>query len=157
MMFDKITSKDIEILSCSFDEFENSWLSESAGKISLTPIVFQTDSKSINYQPPQFETETVSPEYHDKKLEYRIKKISEMINKMVNEEDLFKEVDKNEVIRYISNAVNRGLINLNEIPDEELLKRIERLLVLEAMSHLLDGLTSEQIKQFNEAVKRKPF
>ncbi len=114
------------------------------------------DNKSISYQPSQFKTETVSPEYHDKRLKYRIK-ISEIIDKALNEEDLFKEVDKHKVIKFISNMTDKGLINLNEIPDEELLKRIKRILALEAMSHLLEGLSPEQINQFDEASKRRPF
>ncbi|MDZ7967326.1 MAG: hypothetical protein RM368_20505 [Nostoc sp. DedSLP03] len=41
------------------------------------------------------------------------------------------------------------------ITDRELTRRIDKILVLEAVSDTLNDLTPEQIKMFDDAVKRK--
>ncbi len=44
---------------------------------------------------------------------------------------------------------------MREIKDDDLLDRIDSILILEAVSGTLNDLTPEQIKMYDEAVKRK--
>ncbi|MFK0732506.1 MAG: hypothetical protein ACFKPT_19925 [Gloeotrichia echinulata GP01] len=44
---------------------------------------------------------------------------------------------------------------MRAIKDEDLTRRIDKILVLEAVSGTLNDLTPEQIKMYDEAVKRK--
>ncbi|MEH2227743.1 hypothetical protein [Nostoc sp.] len=44
---------------------------------------------------------------------------------------------------------------MREIQDDDLIDRIDSILILEAVSGTLNDLTPEQIKMYDEAVKRK--
>ncbi|MEH1769789.1 hypothetical protein [Nostoc sp.] len=44
---------------------------------------------------------------------------------------------------------------MREIKDDDLIDRIDSILILEAVSGTLNDLTPEQIKMYDEAVKRK--
>ena len=46
---------------------------------------------------------------------------------------------------------------LTSITDEELMERIETVMVIEATSGMLKELSSEEMKDFEEAVKRNTF
>jgi len=43
------------------------------------------------------------------------------------------------------------------IPEEELTRRIRKIMALEVMSGLLDDLTPEQLEAFETSVKRRPL
>jgi len=46
---------------------------------------------------------------------------------------------------------------LISIADDELRKRIRRIIVIEATAGMLQDLTSEEMKAFKEAVRRRNF
>ena len=82
-----------------------------------------------------------------------IERISEMIDKIMYEEKLFQEINKNEVLKSVLEMLTDPSIELNEISDEELYERLKRILAIEALSEILKGLSPEQIKLFDETVK----
>ncbi len=72
--------------------------------------------------------------------------------------DIFEGMDGDKMAELMLTVLSEETkLQLLEISDEELTKRVRGFLVIESMSHLLDGFTDEQIQQFNEAVKRRPF
>ncbi len=82
-------------------------------------------------------------------------KISKIIDKIIKEEDVFKEIDKYNLLKNISKIIYDISIEWDKISDKELSERIKRILALEAMSGILKELQPEQIKIFNESVKRR--
>ena len=82
-----------------------------------------------------------------------INKISRIIEQLQSEEEIFKDIDKNEILK----TINESSLNLSNIPNEELVKRIKGVLAIEAMSGLLKDWSKEEIKEFDENVKRRPL
>ena len=119
--------------------------------------IMQTENVSNRYQPPKFETETVLTEENFKKFEKT--QISGIIDKILDEdkEGLLKGIDKHKVLETILKMVSDISLEWNEISDEEFFERIKRILVLEAMSGILKELEPEQIRIFDEAIKRRPL
>ncbi|MBW4613822.1 MAG: hypothetical protein KME21_11195 [Desmonostoc vinosum HA7617-LM4] len=63
-------------------------------------------------------------------------------------------LNKQERIKHLVNLFGKFLPEeFRAISDDELTRRIDKLLVLEAVSGTLNDLTPEQIKIFDEAVK----
>ncbi|NMB82948.1 MAG: hypothetical protein GYA14_14140 [Ignavibacteria bacterium] len=79
-------------------------------------------------------------------------KILKIIDKLQSEEEIFEDIDKNKVLNKILKIINESSLNLSDVSDEELVKRI---LVIEAMSGILKDLSKEQIEIFNDDIKRK--
>jgi len=80
----------------------------------------------------------------------KIDRISIIINKLQSEEEIFQDIDKDKILKII----NESSLNLSDISDEELVKRIKRILAIEAMSGILKDLSKEQIEIFNDDIKR---
>ncbi len=175
-MFQEITSKDVEITSplsdlfvssravrTRIDEPERSFWEETIKKrfLSAFPLseIMQTESVSSRDQPPEFDNETVLTEEFYKKSEQRqlLLKISEMIDKITEKEDIFKGIDKHKLLETISKMLSDISVEWNKISYEEFFERTKRLLVLEAMSGILKELKPEQIEIFDEAIKRRPL
>lgn len=82
-------------------------------------------------------------------------KILKIIDKLQSEEEIFKDIDKNKVLNKVSKIINESSLNLSDVSDEELAKRIKGILAIEAMSGILKDLSKEQIEIFNDDIKRK--
>lgn len=82
-------------------------------------------------------------------------KISKIIDRLKSEQEIFKDIDKNKVLNKILKIINESSLNLSDISDEELVKRIKRILAIEAMSGILKDLSKEQIEIFNDDIKKK--
>ncbi len=82
-----------------------------------------------------------------------INKISIIIEKLQSEQEFFKDIDKNKVLKTISESS----LNLSDITNDELIKRIKGVMAIEAMSGLLRDWSKEEIKEFDENVKRRPL
>ena len=80
-----------------------------------------------------------------------------MIDKITDEEELFKGIDKYKLLETISKMLSDISIEWNKISDGEFFERTKRILVLEAMSGILKELKPEQIEIFDEAIKRRPL
>jgi len=81
----------------------------------------------------------------------KLDRISIIINKLQSEEEIFKDIDKNKILKII----NESSLNLDNISENELVKRIRGILAIEAMSGLLKDLSEDELKEFDENVKRR--
>ncbi|HPB33698.1 MAG TPA: hypothetical protein PLW61_02930 [Caldisericia bacterium] len=160
MMFQDLTSNINESFSYPYRDFYgknklDEWL--FIKKYYNEPIfesfeIFQTENSSIGTPSIKVKTETFL--YSSEKL---LNKISKIIDRLQSEQEIFKDIDKNKVLNKVSKIINESSLNLSDVSDEELIKRIKGILALEAMSGLLKELNREQIEIFNEAVKRRPL
>jgi hypothetical protein len=116
-------------------------------------------SSSVYNRFIKFKSETTLTEKFFKKTEHRnvLKDVSRILDKLVLEESFFREIDKKELLKTISEILNEIPIEQLEISENELCKRIRRVLILESASGILNELTPEQIKDFDEAIKRRPL
>ncbi len=81
--------------------------------------------------------------------------VSEIVENFIQEETLFQDkLDAQEMIHLIMSLFDTfSSEELEAISNAELRKRINSVLVLEAVSGTLNDLTPEQIKIFDEAVE----
>jgi hypothetical protein len=82
-----------------------------------------------------------------------ISRISKVIDKVISEDEAFKEIDRTKILKELSEMI--GEINLHQVSDDELYIRIKKILVLELVFGTLGNLTDKQIETFDEAVKRR--
>ena len=85
------------------------------------------------------------------------KQVSRVYDKLTDEEKFLVGIDKTKLLGIISEILDEIPSKQTKIPEDELFERIRGVLVLEAASGTLNELTSEQIRAFDEAVKRRPF
>ncbi len=83
-------------------------------------------------------------------------KITEIVERLIDSEILYQEnLNRQEMLEIMKE--NFTLINvpdLNEISEDELAKRIKSLLSLHLVSGMLSDFTPEEMRIFDEAVKR---
>jgi hypothetical protein len=82
-----------------------------------------------------------------------ISRISKVIDKVISEDEAFKEIDRTKILKELSGMI--GEINLHQVSDDELYIRIKKILVLELVFGTLGNLTDKKIETFDEAVKRR--
>jgi hypothetical protein len=82
-----------------------------------------------------------------------INRISKVIDKVISEDETFKEIDRTKILKELSGMI--GEINLHQVSDDELYSRIKKILVLQLVFGVLGNLTDKQIETFDEAVKRR--
>lgn len=86
------------------------------------------------------------------------RRISKIIDELVEENEAFKEVDKGALMDSLAELTeNFSDRELTGVSDGELRSRLRDILLFEALSGLLTGLSSEQIEAFDEAAKRREF
>lgn len=178
MMLYEITSPDVK---AEFHPFQDAFVNSSREEISVSEILdkwflsfkgklfqkpfftipnllplLQIDYSSSIYQFLEFKSETALTEEFFRKVEL-LEKISIIFDKLTLEENFFREVDKTKLLRTISEISNEIPSEQLNIPEEELFERIRGVLALEVVSGTLNELTPEQIKDFDEAVKRRPL
>lgn len=83
-------------------------------------------------------------------------KITEIVEKLIDREKLYQEnLNRQEMIeRMKENFTPINVPDLNQISEEELTKRIKSLLSLYLVSGMLSDFTLEEMRIFDEAVKR---
>jgi len=173
MMFQEITSRDVEMTSPLFPaeststELKDIEIGESEVlhlRISEEPLfafplseIMEIETLTSSSQPYEFKTATVFLEEFPKKVKETLLlvKISEMIDKITHEEEIFKGIDKHKLLKTISKMLSDISVEWDKISKEELFERIKRILALEAMSGILKDLNPEQIEIFDKAVKRR--
>jgi len=174
MMFQEITSRNVEMTSPLFpaesassqlkevgigelEELHLRFLEEPLFAFTLSEIM-ETETLTSRYQPYEFKTETVfAEEFYKRRQIQCLIKISKMIDKITDEEELFKGIDKHKLLKTISKLLSDISVEWGEIFNEELFERTKGILALEAMSGILKDLNPEQIEIFDEAVKRRPL
>jgi len=85
-------------------------------------------------------------------------RISMLINKLVDENNNFMNIDKYRLIESLSNVLKRiPLESVNSITDNELSDRLKKIMLVEVMSKILSDLPEEQVGVFDKNVKRREF
>jgi hypothetical protein len=84
-----------------------------------------------------------------------IARISAIIEKLIEKNSLYKEkLDKEEMIQHLAKFVDKFSPEyVKSINQDELTNRINKILVIEAVSGTLNDLTPEQIEMYDEAVE----
>lgn len=120
--------------------------------------ILQIDYSSSIYRYLEFKTETALTEEFFRGVEQIkvLEKISRICDKLL-EEKPFREIDRTKLLKTISEILNEIPSEKLKISEGELSKRLRGVLAVEAASGILNELTPEQIKGFDEAVKRRPF
>ncbi|MDB9372212.1 hypothetical protein [Nodularia sphaerocarpa] len=87
------------------------------------------------------------------------KRISAIVEDLIAHNDLYQEkLDKQQMIHKIYNLfiqTNSSDDDVDTITEDDLANRINKILVVESVSGLLNDLTPEEMRIFDEAVKRK--
>ena len=143
------------LLSCG----EKSFSKRPFAIPSLSPILQCSNSSLIYYRFPGFEGETALTEEFLRKVEQMrlLEKISRICDKLNLEGKFLREEDKTKLFRTISEILNDIPFEQLKIPEDELFERMRGILLLEAASGILNELTPEQIKVFDEVVQRRPL
>lgn len=77
--------------------------------------------------------------------------ILDIINKLVAEEDKFKNINKTQLYMFLYSNID---ILPYDITEDDLYRRIRKVMAIEALSKLFDGYP-EELKLFEERRKRK--
>lgn len=157
---DVISNEDIKITSFFADI--NEYLRNRRRSFTDPHLhkITQIKNLSAKYQLPEIEITTYDKElYGESKQTSVLPKISEMIDKIVDEdrEGLFTKIDKNKLLDNISKTLKNISVEWEDIPDDELFKRISKIAAVESVAGMLKEAEPEEIKVFDEAVKRRPF
>jgi len=108
---------------------------------------------------PQSKSETTLTEESFRKVRLReiLEDMSNMIEKIIQEEEDFKRIDKVKLLKSISEMLSNFNSEQLKIPRDELFRRIRRIITLESVFGMLSELSPEEIKDFDEMVKRRPL
>ncbi len=84
-------------------------------------------------------------------------RISQIVNNLIDSNSFYQEkLNKNEMVLDLVDLFKQlSLEEFVTIEDEDLIHRIDRILVTRAISGTLNDLTPEQMKMFDEAVERR--
>lgn len=87
----------------------------------------------------------------------RLARVSKITEKLLDGRNLYQErLDRDEMIEYMLDLFDDFSAEESEaVDDEELIDRIDSILVLHAVSGTLNDLTPEQIEIFDAAVEGK--
>ncbi|AFZ60860.1 hypothetical protein H6G54_22995 [Anabaena cylindrica FACHB-243] len=83
-------------------------------------------------------------------------KLTEIVKTLIDNNPLYQEnLDKQAMIENINRTFDPVAVpDVNSISEEELKKRIKRILSLHLVSGMLNDFTPEQMQIFDESVKR---
>ncbi|WP_374821193.1 hypothetical protein [Aerosakkonema sp. BLCC-F183] len=84
-----------------------------------------------------------------------LSRISDIVDRIMQSRPVYQEeLNKNEVMEKFATLLNKIFPEqLMELDDENLTKRVKGVMSVELMTHLLDGLTPENVETFNTAVE----
>lgn len=178
MTFPELTSRDTEINVHSFTQaFTGS--STQKDEVSLDNLlsnlphcewlprpyhdlepVFQFDNMSsvnqiLKARDGLFNTK--EPYRSDIRSDELLKSASQLIDKLIGEQDIFQNINKNKLLESLSDMIGKLAPEQIAISDDEFVNRIEKIMALEAMSGILEDFTPEQLDDFETEIKRRPF
>ncbi|WP_414754206.1 hypothetical protein [Anabaena sp. CCY 9910] len=83
-------------------------------------------------------------------------KLTEIVETLIDNNHIYKEnLNQQEMIEMINRTFDPAAVpDLESISEEELTKRIKRILSLHLVSGMLNDFTPEQMQLFDESVKR---
>jgi hypothetical protein len=84
-------------------------------------------------------------------------KLTEIVKTLIDNNPLYQEnLDIQEMLKVINRTFDPvDVPDVNSISEQELTKRIKRILSLHLVSGMLNDLTPEQMRIFDESVKRR--
>ena len=121
---------------------------------------FRTESKTYLMEEAVEEAvlvDTIGVAQEDVEEENMVLRISEIVDKLIKEDELFKGVDKTKMIESLSPLIKKFHHELISVPDDKLIWRIEKVMLVEVMSGMLNDLSPAQMESFEAAVKRRKF
>lgn len=84
-------------------------------------------------------------------------RLSRILDELIEGDEIFKEIDKTEIMGSLSVLVEKSPQNLKFITDDELTQRIEKIILIEVMSGILNDLSPAEMESFEAATKRREF
>ncbi len=84
-------------------------------------------------------------------------RISKIVDGLIEGDEIFKEIDKTEMMETLSVLAEKSPQNLISITDDELTQRIEKIILIEIMSGILNDLSPAEMESFEAATKRRDF
>lgn len=83
-----------------------------------------------------------------------LSRISAIVEDSIQNETVFHNLKKAEIIKIFSNLLDKtSPTKVLSLDDEELTNRVNGVMAVEAMSHLLDDFTPEEMEMFETAVE----
>lgn len=82
-------------------------------------------------------------------------RISEIVDTLIGNNAIYRKIDKPNLMKSLSALVEKAPEKLISVPNDELTERIETVMVIEATAGMLQDLTPEEMKVFEESVKRR--
>lgn len=122
--------------------------------------VFQFDNMSSVNQILKAKDElfnTKEPYRKDIRSDELLESTSQLIDKLICEEDIFQNINKNKLLESLSDMISKIAPEQISISEVEFVNRIEKIMALEAMSGILEDFTPEQLDDFETEIKRRPF
>jgi len=121
---------------------------------SLLPL-FEIDLSSVS-QHFEVKNESTLMEKEVWEKETILPRILNFVDKVIEEGEVFSKLDKKKLMSSLSFLVKSiSPEELETVSDDELTRRIEKIMAIEVMSVLLSDLSQEQIEVFETALKRR--
>jgi|GEM_PF-4394283 len=103
-------------------------------------------------------TETSFPKGVSEKLNELKNLISDTIDRIMQSNDVFKEIEKEKLLKRILKIANHSdpsiILNLSE---EVLNDRMQKIMAFEALSEITSDFTDDMMKEFQRSIKRRKF
>lgn len=163
----EMTSPNIKIKSSPFhnesminqlEMFNNRLLkTEKKEPINVSSIIDVECSASLNLPNLRFKTETVPLELDikTKKLDKLVKESLYILDEIISKKKLTKVVNKKKIFLSILKVLSNFSNDEINISQEELYKRIEKIVMISIAFGALKELNSKDLKDFDEIVKRR--
>jgi len=129
----------------------------SSEYLTLFRGILSSSRESIE---PNIETRSVTPFIIESISESSaiISVISETVSELIREKEIFKEINKDKLINFLSNLVRKFHNDqLKLIISNNLKQKVEKIMLVEIMCGILSDLSPTQIKEFEKATKRRKF
>ena len=84
-------------------------------------------------------------------------RMSKIVDELIEDNEIFRNINKSALKESLSALVEKAPEKLISITDDELTRRIETVLVIEAAAGMLQDFTPEEMNVFEESVKRRKF
>ena len=93
----------------------------------------------------------------EKKISELSQEVSKMLEEIIREKNLQGEIDKEELLNSIMAVFRTFTLRQLKISNDELYKRIKDIVLWESLFGILNELSPEEVKDFEEMVKRRPL
>lgn len=85
-----------------------------------------------------------------------LSRISKIVDKLVEDNEIFKKLDKTELVEFLSSLMEKLPPEQRmSVTDDELTDRIEKVMLIEATVEVFNEMNPEQMESFEAAAKRR--